>query len=590
LHLGCVFIIIEMAASGYHAAASAGFPRHVDEGQSDIRDSGDRKGPESSLGVDVIVPISSDKIAAAPATRRELCDEVALQEGGTTKCEEVRRSLRFPHCRGNPPWEGDTGGVVSSPAFQENTQTKETGKGLGGVHMETEKTAETFTKELEDLTRKKMGAIFGRYGLDLEDLLTPLKWKPLVLIIGNYSSGKSTFINEILETELQRTGQAPTDDCFTVITAPEGEESSEQVPGGTIVSDERLPFDPLRRFGESLLSHFKLKRVDSPAVQELAIIDTPGMLDSVTEKDRGYDYLGVVGELARLADLIILMFDPHKAGTIKETYQAIRTTLPGSTGEDRILFVMNRIDECETMPDLVKAYGTLCWNLSQMTGRKDIPRIYLTFAPKEGVAPPGFEIWTEERLELKQAVFSAPRMRLNHILQEVDRGVRELALELEALASFRNNFGRRLREVAKASGLVALAAFFLGDVSMKLLTGYPEHTLVGSMLARSAAAENLLWPVIGVLLVAAATSLYVQRILFPKFKKQTLEDLDSLIEFDTAYKKDLWRRVRSWVHTLISTQARRHVLIAHGRNLARIERFLEKDLSAFYERIRTTKA
>ena len=246
--------------------------------------------------------------------------------------------------------------------------------------MRDDKAAKALIKKLDKMLRSKMTPIFKRYGVSMQDLLTPLKWKPLVLVIGNYSSGKSTFINELLDMPVQRTGQAPTDDCFTVLTCPEGVEAEEEIPGATVINDERFPFSALLPYGERLFAHFRMKKVKSPVLENFAIIDTPGMLDSVTEKDRGYDYLGVVGELARIADLIILMFDPHKAGTIKETYQAIRSTQPGSTDEDRVLYVMNRIDECDNVPDLVRSYGTLCWNLSQMTGRKDIPRIYLTFA------------------------------------------------------------------------------------------------------------------------------------------------------------------------------------------------------------------
>ena len=34
-----------------------------------------------------------------------------------------------------------------------------------------------------------------------------ISWKPIVLILGNYSSGKSTLINELLSQKIQSTGQ-----------------------------------------------------------------------------------------------------------------------------------------------------------------------------------------------------------------------------------------------------------------------------------------------------------------------------------------------------------------------------------------------
>ena len=130
--------------------------------------------------------------------------------------------------------------------------------------MRDDKAAKTLIKKLDKLLRGKMAPIFKRYDVSMQDLLTPLKWKPLVLIIGNYSSGKSTFINELLDMPVQRTGQAPTDDCFTVLTCPEEGAAEEEIPGGTVINDERLPFTPLMPYGERLFAHFRMKKVKSP--------------------------------------------------------------------------------------------------------------------------------------------------------------------------------------------------------------------------------------------------------------------------------------------------------------------------------------
>jgi len=445
--------------------------------------------------------------------------------------------------------------------------------------MKDEKGARNLIKKLDKLLRGRMTPIYKRYDVSMQGVLTPLMWKPLVLVIGNYSSGKSTFINELLDMPVQRTGQAPTDDSFTILTSPEEGEGEEEVPGGTIVNDERLPFAPLRPFGEKLFAHLRMKKVKSPILEKFAIIDTPGMLDSVTEKDRGYDYLGVVGELARLADLIILMFDPHKAGTIIETYQAIRSTLPGSTGEDRVLYVLNRIDECDNVPDLVRSYGTLCWNLSQMTGRKDIPRLYLTFAAKEGDTPPqGVESWVSERDELKRAVETAPTMRINHVFQEAERGVRELDLQAEALEAFKNGFRARTRKVLQIGMLVSLLVFFFGDIILKLFTGFPQRTILGALFTRSFNDALFILPSSAALVILALTVIMITNFVFPRYRKNILEDLDSLIPFETAYKRDLWRRVRSRVADCIEEKGFKYLWVNHSWYRKRLKRVLDRDI------------
>lgn len=449
--------------------------------------------------------------------------------------------------------------------------------------MKSNNSGEALTAQLEKLLRSKMKPVFERYGQNIDGLLTPLKWKPLVLVIGNYSSGKSTFINELLGGPVQRTGQAPTDDCFTIITKPEANEEEKEITGGTVVNDERLPFAPLRCFGESLISHLRLKTVNAPILDNLAIIDTPGMLDSVTEKDRGYEYLNVVGELARLADLIILMFDPHKAGTIKETYQAIRSTLPGSTGEDRVIYVMNRIDECDNTPDLIKSFGTLCWNLSQMTGRKDIPRIFLTYADTGKPVPEEYTEWTDEREELKAAVLTAPKKRLNHIFEEVDRGVRELSMQIEAFASFRKGFLAKSKKIFRAGAIIALLLFFFGDSWLKMATGFPETTLLSAAFSGRLTPDNFIIPALGALVIIALSSLCVRRFLLPRYVKQTLAGLDDLIPLQTAYRRDLWERTQKTVKNLIEDKPGKIAWRNHNRPLLRIDKFLEKDLRKIFE-------
>ena len=56
--------------------------------------------------------------------------------------------------------------------------------------------------------------------------------RPFVLLLGNHSAGKSTFVNHLLSgldgvapTDLQKSGVAPTDDGFSVIAGGEVDEN-----------------------------------------------------------------------------------------------------------------------------------------------------------------------------------------------------------------------------------------------------------------------------------------------------------------------------------------------------------------------------
>ena len=231
--------------------------------------------------------------------------------------------------------------------------------------------------DLRKLVAARLSTLGAKYGFSDESYERRVHAKPIVLVIGNYSAGKSSFINSFIGKEVQSTGQGPEDDSFTVIVGEQGAKER-SLDGSTLLQDSSYPFEILEEQGNTFRAHFRGKVVDSAKLEGVVLIDTPGMLDSATDTERGYDYQSVLKDFARIADLVVVMFDTHKAGTVYESYVSLRETLPQATFEDRVVFVLNRVDECGTIHDLLRVYGTLCWNLSQMTRRKDIPRIYLS--------------------------------------------------------------------------------------------------------------------------------------------------------------------------------------------------------------------
>jgi len=440
--------------------------------------------------------------------------------------------------------------------------------------------------EIENKIREKLFPLFEKYELDSGNLQAILKWKPIALILGNYSSGKSTLINEILGQEVQRTGQAPTDDSFTVITAPGSEDSVGEIQGATLINNDNFPFVSLKSYGDPLLAHFRLKYVDSPVLENLAIIDSPGMLDSVTEKGRGYDFLGVVADLTKLADFVVLMFDPHKAGTIKETYSTIRNTLPGTSGEDRIAFVMSRIDDCDNLGDLVRSYGTLCWNLSQMTGRKDIPRIYLTYSPLATRNAETLDVWVDERKELSQKILAAPELRISHILHQVDKQTNQLKMVAEAMARFCKGARRMLSKTVLATFILSLVAAFFLDYILREMTGFPKETFLTELLKGSAGLHHLPIPIIGLIVSVFIMGFLFAKGLLPWYAKKSRNNVTQLITADTPYREHTWSLARENVINLLQKVSFKGIFSSHQKNLETIEKFMRQELQTYFENIR----
>ncbi|KAF1320243.1 Rme1-like gtpase atpase without a c-terminal eh domain, partial [Globisporangium splendens] len=252
--------------------------------------------------------------------------------------------------------------------------------------------------EVNRMIQVEVGGIYER----LETLRQQSKFPsfdtvniPMVLVLGNHSSGKSTFINYMLGQEVQKTGtllfhicRAPTDCTFTVLV---GGTREERLDGSALTRHAKYGFgDVQRRFGRELVSQIELKVVaNSPLLDEggLMVVDSPGMIDPPgastdrTDTDRGYDFKRVVQWFAERADVILVMFDPDKPGTTFETLDVLTNSLRDLSS--KVLLILNKVDDFRTVHDFARAYGALCWNLSKVTPRKDLPFIYTMYVPQE---------------------------------------------------------------------------------------------------------------------------------------------------------------------------------------------------------------
>ena len=215
---------------------------------------------------------------------------------------------------------------------------------------------------------------------------------PFVFLLGNHSSGKSSFVNYVCGRKVQTAGVAPTDDNFTVIVPGPADGDRD---GPAFIGDPDLGFSGLRSFGPALIHHTCLKIRSGVSIQDFAIVDSPGMIDSPRVRtstgaghkdyqlsdvmDRGYDFEDVCKWFAQRADVILLFFDPDKPGTTGETLSILTNALQGM--DHKLHIILNKADQFHKMSDFARAYGSLCWNLSKVIQRKDLPRIYTMCLP-----------------------------------------------------------------------------------------------------------------------------------------------------------------------------------------------------------------
>ncbi|KAL1919085.1 uncharacterized protein VTP21DRAFT_2466 [Calcarisporiella thermophila] len=196
--------------------------------------------------------------------------------------------------------------------------------------------------------------------------------KPMVLLLGQYSTGKTTFIRRLLGQSYpgEHIGVEPTTDRFIAIMHSNEERV---LPGNAAASHSDLPFGALNKFGQQLLSRFQVSQLPNEILQDMTLIDTPGILAGDKQINRGYDFHAIIEWFIERSDMILLFFDGHKLDISNEFKLAI-DSLKGH--EEKVRVILNK---CDTVPQhqLMRIYGALMWSLGKVVGSPEVPRVYL---------------------------------------------------------------------------------------------------------------------------------------------------------------------------------------------------------------------
>lgn len=270
-----------------------------------------------------------------------------------------------------------------------------------------------------------------------------LKDTPLILMLGNHSSGKSTFVNFFTQQTIQLTGMAPTDDDFSILT--HGSVDKER-NGTSLTSNPSFGFEGLSQFGPKFLSHLKQRSIPNDRLKKVTLVDTPGMIDSAdASAHRGYDFQGVVRWFAERADLIMLFFDPERPGTTAETLQVYTHAL--SDFDHKLLVIFNKVDQFQRLSDFARCYGNLCWNLGKVMQTKDLPQIYTTFIPRAESKPSPLPLdeFQETLALLMKKMDNTALQRVDNILTDISVYLDRLLLHIETLESLRRWYRRTKR-------------------------------------------------------------------------------------------------------------------------------------------------
>ncbi|GJP63951.1 hypothetical protein CLOP_g20978 [Closterium sp. NIES-67] len=197
--------------------------------------------------------------------------------------------------------------------------------------------------------------------------------KPMVMLLGQYSTGKTTFIRHLLNRPYpgSHIGPEPTTDRFVVVMNGPDDRS---IPGNTVAVSADMPFAGLARFGSAFLEKLEVAQLPHPLLDHICLVDTPGVLAGEKQRtQRSYDFTGVTEWFASKCDLILLLFDPHKLD-VSDEFKRVITSLHGNA--DKIRLVLNKADQVNTQ-QLMRVYGALMWSLGKVINTPEVMRVYI---------------------------------------------------------------------------------------------------------------------------------------------------------------------------------------------------------------------
>jgi GTPase SAR1 family protein len=182
-----------------------------------------------------------------------------------------------------------------------------------------------------------------------DSLTTRVPWWPLISVLGTYSSGKSTFINDYLGESLQATGNQAVDEMFTVICYGMADHAR-VLPGMALDADPRFPFyrmsekieDVAAGEGKLIGSFLHLKTCGNEKIKGKILVDSPGF----DADDQRRSTLRVTDHIIDLSDLVLVMFDARhpEPGTMQDTLKHLVEDTVNRPDSSKFLYILNQID------------------------------------------------------------------------------------------------------------------------------------------------------------------------------------------------------------------------------------------------------
>eukprot|EP00501_MAST-03F_sp_TOSAG23-6_P000739 GSMAST32.ASY1.ANO1.767.1 assembled CDS len=243
--------------------------------------------------------------------------------------------------------------------------------------------ANTYEEAAQSLTEKILGDVKVAYQKEggLEDVAASLgltKLRPrnkvTVMIIGNHSAGKSSFVNWYVDENVRNTGVAIESKGFSMVTY--GKRSSAPIKG-----EGSLKYFPhirgISQFPGLIENFTTITSVsNSRNFPMVDFMDTPGLVGG------GVSYSFDVNEamvyLADHVDLIFVFLDPIGQALSPRTMEVVEKL--NVRHSEKMRYYLTKIDTCEKISDVIKLSAQVTQRLAirvKNTHGWEVPTIFL---------------------------------------------------------------------------------------------------------------------------------------------------------------------------------------------------------------------
>ncbi|HUQ50789.1 MAG TPA: dynamin family protein, partial [Gammaproteobacteria bacterium] len=384
-----------------------------------------------------------------------------------------------------------------------------------------------------------------------ESYATQVSWWPLVAVLGTFSSGKSTFINNVLGRRLQATGNQAVDDKFTVICySPDS--TPHVLPGLALDSDPRFPLyrisdeidAELKGESQRLDTYLQLKTADSEALRGRIFIDSPGF-DADEQRTAT---LRITNQIIDISDLVLVFFDARhpEPGAMRDTLEHLVSGTLERADRNKCLYILNQIDNAarEDNPEEVFA----AWQRALAQKGLTAGRFYQIYDPASAIPIENEHV--RRRFEAKREHDMAEILgRIRQL--EVERSYRVTARLEQTAEAIREAIVPRVVAARRAWKrrvwwLDAAAFGGLAALALVLVTINGVWGDIGALADRLEANAVAGWLVVLAVVVAAWLLHRLMRNIAARSVLRQIESDASLGAHATRVARAFRRNARSW--------------------------------------------